>query len=102
MKYEKKNFKSQFFYGRCIVPFPAKSEIQRVFRILPNGIKIWKKSTIQKVLRTLIWHIINFRKVIDKLVKKKLFNKKPVTYIFSAKIDSSICPNTYEFFQIFF
>ena len=54
------------------------------------------------MLRTLIWHIINFRKVIDKLVKKKLFNKKPVTYIFSAKIDSSICPNTYEFFQIFF
>ena len=34
--------------------FPAKSEIQRVFCILPDETQI-SKPTIQKVLRTLNW-----------------------------------------------
>ena len=50
--------------GVCIITFPAKSENQRVFRILPNRIKISKNSTIRKVLRTLILHINNSKKLL--------------------------------------
>ena len=51
-----------YLRGGCIVTLPAKSEIQRVFRILPNAIKIWKKLTIRNVVRTLIRHINNSKK----------------------------------------
>ena len=42
----------------------AKSEIQRVFCILPDMTEIFKKSIIQKVLRTLILHINNPQKLL--------------------------------------
>ena len=47
---------SQTIGGGCIVTFPEKSQLQRVFRI--PGIKIWKKWTIRKVPKTSILHII--------------------------------------------
>ena len=59
----------------------AKSEFQRVFYILPDETQIFKKSNIQNMLRTLIWYINNPQNLL--------------------KIDFSICPNSYEFFQIF-
>ena len=34
--------------GGCIVKSPAKSEIQKIFRVLPNGIKIWKYQPFGK------------------------------------------------------
>ena len=50
--------------------------------------KIFKKSTILKVLRTFILHMNNLKKLLTNYRRKK--------------IDLSICPNTYEFVQIFF
>ena len=63
----KKKWRRKLFIlnlGRCIVIFTAKSEIQNVFCMLPNETKINKKSTIQKVLRTLILHINTSQKLV--------------------------------------
>ena len=81
--------------------FPAKSKMQRVFRILPNGIKIFKKSTIRKVVKTLILHINNSRKLLS---GKKCFNKKTGKLTFLAKIEWSIFRIHMNFFRfsIFF
>ena len=67
--------------GGYIVTFPAKSEMQRVCRIHPNGIKIWKKSIIRKVARTLILNINNSKKLFTNKWKK-LFNKELATKFF--------------------
>ena len=61
--------------GGSIVTFSAKIEIQRVFSILPDETKIFKKSTIRKALRILILHINNSKKLCEN-VKKKFSNKK--------------------------
>ena len=61
IKFKKKMQKKKYLttplrrvYNPTIVTILAKSEIQSVFCILPDEIKIFKKSTVQKVLRTLI------------------------------------------------
>ena len=91
-----------FNWGGLIVTFSAKSEIQTVFCILPDEKKIFKKSTIQKVLKKLILHIINSQKLLTNYWKKVFYKKNGNVTLFSAKIDLSICPSTCEFFQIFF
>ena len=63
--------------GGCIVTFPPKSEMQGIFRILHNRIKIRKKSTIRKVVRTLILRINNSEKLLTNKGRKS-FNKKLV------------------------
>ena len=50
------------------VTFPVKSEILRIFRIRPNGIKIWKKSTTMKVVKKLIWLINKSEKISEKKI----------------------------------
>ena len=56
--------KSELKEGVSFPPFPAKSEIQRVFWILPDETKICKKWTIRNMLRTLILHINNSKKLL--------------------------------------
>ena len=43
---------------------PSQSDFERVFCILSDETKIFKKSTIQKVLRTIILHINNSQKLL--------------------------------------
>ena len=71
------SFKNNY-QRRCILTFPAKSEIQTVFFILPDETKIWKKSTIQKMLRTLILHTL----------RKIRFGKINYTYSVEHNISS--------------
>ena len=44
--------------------YPQLKMKKRVFRILPNAMKMFQKSIIRKVVRTLIWHINNSKKLL--------------------------------------
>ena len=79
---------------------PAKNEIQRVFCIHRDETKIFKKSTIRKVLRTLILHINNSKKLLK--IFFKMFNKKTGDVTFLAKIDLLIFLECILIFSDFF
>ena len=54
------------------------------------------------MLRKLILHINNSQKLLTNKWEWKMFNKKSGNVTFLGKIDSPICPNEYEYFQVFF